>query len=472
MDKLKARLVAQGFSQQFGIDYDETFAPVAKMTTVRTLLSVAAIKHWCINQMDVSNAFLHGALQEEVYMALPQGYTSYGCQITPCTATGGVIRPKPGDMVCKLVKSLYGLKQAPRQWFSKLTSALLAYGFQQSKADYTLFTKHCDNGDFLVILIYVDDMILAATNEAAMTTLKQYLHSKFHMKDLGVLSYFLGLEISSSPTGFFLCQRKYIQDLLSDMHMEHSKPLQLPMGSHIKLTQFAGKPLTSPDVFRRLIGKLIYLTVTRPDIAFAVQILSQFMHAPTEDHLATAKHVLRYLRSTVDLGISLSASSASSLTGYCDSDWGSCCDTRKSTTGFCILLGSSPISWKVKKQSVVARSTAEAEYRAMAITCCEIVWILALLQDLGVTGLTPVTLYCDNQAALHISANPVFHERTKHIEVDCHYIRDQLVAHRIQPAYVSSHEQVADIFTKSLPVSQHQYLLSKLSVCRASPHST
>jgi len=275
VDKLKARLVAQGYSQQFGIDYDETFAPVAKMTTVRTLLTVAAIKQWCVNQMDVSNAFLHGDLQEEVYMALPQGYTSYGCKITPQYAeTEGVIRPKPGDMVCKLVKALYGLKQAPRQWFTKLTSALLAYGFQQSKADYTLFTKNCKNGDFLVILIYVDDMILAATNEGAMVKLKTYLHSKFHMKDMGVLSYFLGLEITSSSTGFFLCQRKYIQDLLVDMHMEYSKPLQLPLGSHIKLTQFAGKPLSSPDIFRRLVGKLIYLTITRPDIAFAVQVLS------------------------------------------------------------------------------------------------------------------------------------------------------------------------------------------------------
>ena len=315
-------------------------------------------------------------------------------------------------------------------------------------------------------------MIVTATNEATMVKLKNYLHSKFHMKDLGILSYFLGLEITSSSTGFFLCQRKYIQDLLSDMHMEYSKPLQLPMGSHIKLTQFAGKKLTSPKVFRRLVGKLIYLTITRPNIAFAVQVLSQFMHAPTEDHLAAAKHVLRYLRSTADLGILLSASSTPSLTGYCDSDWGSCSDSRKSTTGFCILLGSSPISWKVKKESVVARSSAEAEYRAMATTCCEIISLLALLQDLSFTSLTPVTLYCDNQAALHISANPVFHERTKHIEVDCHYIRDQLVAHRIQLAYVSSHEQVADIFTKSLPVSQHQYLLSKLGVCSAFQHTT
>ena len=406
-------------------------------------------------------------------MTLPQGYTGFGCKITPHRArTGGVIRPQTGDLVCKLIKSLYGLKQAPRQWFTKLTAVLLAYGFHQSKADYTLFTKNYENGDFLALLIYVDDMILAASNETVLAELKYYLHSKFHMKDLGVLSYFLGLEITSSPKGFFLCQKKYIQDLLTEMHMNQSKPLQLPMGSHVKLTNFAGKKLSSPDVFRRLVGKLIYLTITRPDISFAVQVLSQFMHAPTEDHMAAAKHVLRYLRSTPDLGILLSANSSPTLTGYCDSDWGSCCDSRKSTTGFCILLGSAPVSWKVKKQTVVARSSAEAEYRAMATAYCEIIWLLSLLQDLGLTNLTPVTLYCDNQAALHISANPVFHERTKHIEIDCHYIRDQLIAQRIQPAYVTSHDQVADVFTKSLPVSQHQYLLSKLGVCSALPHST
>ena len=347
----------------------------------------------------------------------------------------------------------------------------MAYGFQQSKADYTLFTKHYDH-DFLAVLVYVDDMILTASHSSLLTALKQYLHTQFHMKDLGALHYFLGLEITHSSTGIFMCQKKYAQDLLTEMHMLHSKSLQLPMGTHVKLTNYKGKKLASPDVFRRLIGKLIYLTITRPDIAFAVQVLSQFMHEPTEEHLAAAKHILRYLNGTQGLGILLSNHTNMSLTGFCDSDWGSCCDSRKSTTGFCIMLGTSPIAWKVKKQSVVARSSAEAEYRAMASTCCEIVWLLALLKDLGLSKLTPVLLYCDNQAALHISANPVFHERTKHIEVDCHYIRDQLQAHRIQPAYVSSHEQLADIFTKPLPVSQHQYLLSKLGVVHAAQHST
>jgi len=315
-------------------------------------------------------------------------------------------------------------------------------------------------------------MILTGNNLAALTGIKNYLDTQFHMKDLGDLKYFLGLEIARSSKGIYICQRKYTLDLLEEMHMINSKPLQLPMGSHLKLTNYKGERLNNPDVFRRLVGKLIYLTITRPDIAFAVQVLSQFMHEPTEEHLAAAKHVVRYLKGTPGQGILLSSFANFSMTSFCDSNWGSCWDSRKSTTGFCILLGSSPISWKVKKQTVVARSSAEAEYRAMASTCCEIIWLLALLKDLGVINLTPVTLLCDNQAALYISANPVFHERTKHIEMDCHYIRDQLASKRIKPAYVRSKEQLADVFTKPLSVTQHQYLLSKLGVYSLFQHST
>ena len=269
-----------------------------------------------------------------------------------------------------------------------------------------------------------------------------------------------------------MCQRKYTLDLLQEMHMLNAKPLQLPMGSHLKLSAYGGKRLSDPEVYRRLIGKLIYLTITRPDISFAVQVLSQYMHEPAEEHLAAAKHVLRYLKSNPGQGILLSSQSMLKLARFCDSDWGSCGDSRKSTTGFCILLGHSPISWKVKKQTVVARSSAEAEYRAMATTCCEIVWLLTLFKDLGITNLAPVTLACDNQVALHIASNPVFHERTKHIEVDCHYVRDQLKHNCIAPIHVCSEEQLADVFTKPLPVSQHNYLLSKLGVYNIFQHST
>lgn len=234
------------------------------------------------------------------------------------------------------------------------------------------------------------------------------------------------------------------------------------MDSHLKLTLEKGDPLPDPSLYQRPIGKLIYLTITRPDIGFPVQLLSQFMHQPTTIHFQAAKRILRYLKGTISQGILLASSSSAQLTAYCDSDWASCPITRRSTTGYCIFLGSSPVSWKAKKQPVVARSSAEAEYRAMALTTCEVTWLTALLKDLGLTNLPPTVLRCDNKAALAIAANPVLHDKTKHVEIDCHYIRDQFKAGTIQAEHVSSTDQVADILTKVLSVKQHTAHMDKL----------
>lgn len=230
----------------------------------------------------------------------------------------------------------------------------------------------------------------------------------------------------------------------------------------IKLTPEKGELLSDPSVYQRLIGKLIYLTITRPDICFSVQLLSQFMQNPTTTHLQAAKRVLRYLLGTLSQGILLASSSAAKLTAYCDSDWAGCPTTRRSTSGYCIFLGQSPISWKAKKQSVVARSSAEAEYRSMALTTCEITWLKALLKDLGLKSLPPAVLKCDNKAAIAIAANPVLHEKTKHVDIDCHFIRDHLKAGHIKTEHTSSADQVADILTKVLPVKLHNQHVAKL----------
>ena len=282
------------------------------------------------------------------------------------------------------------------------------------------------------------------------------------MKDLCELRYFLGLEIDRSSAGFFVSQKKYTLDLLREYGVMGAKPLQLPMDPNLKLTADKGEPIPSPTTYQRLLGKLIYLTITRPDIAFTVQLLSQHMHMPTTVHMQAARRLLRYLLGSYSQGILLASSSGATLTAYCDSDWASCPMSRRFTSGYCILLGTSPISWKVKKQTVVARSSAEAEYRSMAITTCEVTWLTTLLKDLGLKHLPPAILNCDNQAALAIAANPVLHERTKHLEVDCHYIRDKIQSGDITTAYVPSKNQVADILTKILPVTQHQHLLAKL----------
>ncbi|KAJ4818592.1 Retroelement pol polyprotein-like [Rhynchospora pubera] len=446
VERYKARLVVLGNRQVEGIDFKETFAPVAKMVSVRTFLAVAVAKDWELHQMDVHNAFLHGDLHEEVYMRLPPGFAS----------------KYPGK-VCRLRKSLYGLRQAPRMWFSKLTKALQLYGFTQSYADYSLFTMKKGNV-FLAILVYVDDLVIAGNDSEAIVQFKQYLSCTFYMKDLGALKYFLGIEIARNRTGLYLCQRKYTLDIVAECGLLGGKPAAFPIEQNHNLSIASGKPMKDPERYRRLIGRLIYLTITRPDLCYSVHILAQFMHAPLDVHYDAAIRVMRYLKGSPGQGILLSANSDLTLYGYCDSDWATCPLTRRSLTGYFVMLGTSPISWKTKKQHTVSRSSAEAEYRSMATTACELTWLKTLLQSLGVSHAQPMKLMCDSQAALHIAANPVFHERTKHIEIDCHFVRDQIQAGCIVASHIRTNEQLADIFTKALGKRQFHYLLGKLGI--------
>ncbi|CAM8930112.1 unnamed protein product [Rhodiola kirilowii] len=448
IERYKARLVAKGFTQIEGIDYNETFAPVAKMTTVRCLLAVAAIRTWPIFQLDVDNAFLHGSLDEDVYMQLPPGYFK---------------SERAAGKVCKLTKSLYGLKQAPRQWFSKFTEALLDFGFIQSLNDYSLFTLQ-EGTDFTILLVYVDDVLLTGTSIALIDKIKAFIHDRFRIKDLGKLKYFLGLEVARNSTGIFLHQRKYALDLLTEHDMLECKPAKTALPIKHQLSLSTANLLDDPMPYRKLVGKLIYLTITRPDLSHSVHILSQFMSAPTEDHLKAAKRLLRYVKQAPAQGLFFSASSKLTLTAYCDADWAACPRTRRSTTGFCTLLGHSLISWKTKKQAIVSRSSAESEYRAMAAVCSEILWLIRLFSDMKAQVPTPISLHCDNQAALHIAKNPVFHERTKHIELDCHFIRHFINNNTIAATYIPTADQLADFLTKQLPSEHLHRLLSKLGV--------
>lgn len=242
--------------------------------------------------MDVKIAFLHGDLQELVYMNLPQGYLGKGYMFGE-KFDGKDVSNEPGK-VCKLIKSLYGLKTTPRQWYAKLSSALMKEGYNQSKTDYSLFTRENEKG-FIAILVYVDDLIITGSSMDMISQAKEYLKGHFNMKDMGELRYFLGIEADRSDAGIFMSQRKYIMDILHEYHMEGCKPLKLPMDAHVKLIHTSGTPLPNPEKYQRLIGKLIYLTITRPDISFIVHVLSQFMHAPSSAHYQAAIRVLRYL---------------------------------------------------------------------------------------------------------------------------------------------------------------------------------
>ena len=446
----KSRVVVMGNNQVEGEDFNETFAPVIKMTSVRMFLRLVAENQWEVFQMDVNNAFLHGDLEEEVYMKLPPGF-----------------RHTHPNKVCRLRKSLYGLKQAPRCWFKKLSDALLKFGFIQSYDDYSLFSYN-RKGIMLCVLIYIDDLLISGNDSRMVQKFKDYLSKCFSMKDMGKLKYFLGIEVSRGPEGIFLSQRKYTLDIIAETGNLGCKPAATPLEQNHQLSKVDSPVLTDPRKYKRLVGRLLYLLHTRPELSYSVHVLSQFMQTPKEAHWEAAQRIVRFLKGSPGRGIMLSSSPDMSLTTYCDSDWSSCPTTRRSLSAFVVLLGDSPISWKTKKQDTVSHSSAEAEYRAMSDALKEVKWLRKMLYGFDIKQV-PTRFFCDSKAAIHIATNPVFHERTKHVENDCHAVRDAVRDGLIVLHHIRTKEQVADILTKALGRVQFNALLSKLGVCDLHP---
>ena len=445
--RYKARLVANGKSQEIGVDCDETFSPVVKPATIRTVLHLAVTRDWPIRQLDVKNAFLNGDLDEVVYMHQPAGY----------------VDPLKPNHVCLLRRSLYGLKQAPRAWNTRFATVARQIGFKQSISDPSLFVLK--RGSHLAyLLLYVDDIALTASSTSLLDTIVQSLNKEFEMTDLGQLHHFLGITFTRSTSGLFLHQRSYASDIIARAGMSNCKPCLTPVDTQGKLSDDAGPPVEDPTLYRSLAGALQYLTFTRPDISFAVQQICLFMHDPRESHFNALRRIIRYLQGTLTLGLHFYKSSATSLIAYTDADWAGCPSTRRSTSGFCIFFGDNLISWSSKRQPTVSRSSAEAEYKGVANAVSEATWLRNLLLGLHVPMTRATLVYCDNISAVYLSSNPVKHQRTKHIEIDIHFVREKVALGHIRVLHVPSAHQYADIFTKGLPSPLFLDFRSSLSI--------
>ncbi|GJU24105.1 ribonuclease H-like domain-containing protein [Tanacetum coccineum] len=447
LSRYKARLVANGSSQQLGVDFDETFSPVVKPATIRTVLSLVVSRRWPIHQLDVKNAFLNGDLSETVYMHQPPGF----------------VDSRYPHHVCLLQRSLYGLKQAPRAWFQRFAGYATRAGFSPSRCDSSLFI-YTQGSQVAYLLIYVDDIILTASSSVLLRQIIDSLHKEFDMTDLGALNYFLGISVVRHSTGLFLSQKKYALQLLERAHMVNCNPSRTPVDTDSKLGP-DGVPVQDPTLYRSLAGGLQYLTFTRPNLSYAVQQICLYMHDPREPHFAALKRIMRYVQGTLDLGLHLYASATTSLVGYTDADWAGCPSTRRSTSGYCVFLGDNLLSWSAKRQHTISHSSAEAEYRGVANVVTETAWIRNLLRELHSPLLTATLVYCDNVSAAYMSANPVQHQRTKHIEIDIHFVRDMVKAGHVRILHVPSRFQYADIFTKGLPSALFKDFRSNCSNC-------
>jgi hypothetical protein len=400
-----------------------------------------------MHQLDVNNAFLQGALTEEVFMDQPPGMKD-------------VQHP---TYVCKLHKAIYGLRQSPRAWHDSLKTFILSYGFQTSKSDPSLFLYQ--SGDTMAyFLVYVDDLLLTGNNSTFMQHFIEALSQRFSLKNMGQPHYFLGIEIIQTSAGIFLSQHRYIRELLQRFDMEGAKPSPTPLSSTAILQLNDGTPSTDATEYRRIIGGLQYLNLTRPDLSYSINKLSQFMHKPTTLHLQHLKRILRYIKETMNRGLMLRRTIANNLLAYSDADWGGNCDDRTSTSAYIIFFGGNPISWLSRKQRTVARSSTEAEYRAVATTTAELMWLQNLLHELRIHMHDPPRLLCDNVGATYLCSNPVLHSRMKHISLDYHFVREQVQTNKLIVTHVSTKDQLADLLTKPLPMAKFNELTSKIKV--------
>ncbi|GJU55323.1 retrovirus-related pol polyprotein from transposon TNT 1-94 [Tanacetum coccineum] len=451
--KNKARLVARGYRQEEGIDFEESFAPVARLEAIRIFLAFAAHMNMVVYQMDVKTAFLNGNLREEVYVSQPDGF----------------VDPDKPNYVYKLKKALYGLKQAPRAWYDMLSSFLISNDFSKGSVDPTLFIRR-EGKELLLVQIYVDDIIFAASTPELCDLFAKIMCSKFKMSMMGKISFFLGLQISQSPRGIFINQSKYALESLKKYGFESCDPVDTPMVEKSKLDEDKEGKAVDPSHYRGMIGTLLYLTASRPDLQFAICMCARYQARPTEKHLNAVKRIFRYLKGTVHRGLWYPKDSSFALTAFADADHAGCQDTRRSTSGSIQLLGDRLVSWSSKRQKSAAISSTEAEYIALSGCCAQVLWMRSQLTDYGF-GFNKIPMYCDNKSAIALCCNNVQHSRSKHIDIRFHFIKEHVENGVIELYFVNTEYQLADIFTKALGRERIEFLINKLGMRSFTPET-
>ncbi|GJU12198.1 retrovirus-related pol polyprotein from transposon TNT 1-94 [Tanacetum coccineum] len=446
MIRNKARVVSKGYIQQEGIDFKESFAPVARLEAVRLFIAYAAHKSFPIYQIDVKTAFLNGPLKEEVYVNQPDGF----------------IDPHHPDKVYHLKKALYGLNQAPRTWYDELSNFLLSKGFSKGSIDPTLFiTKHGE--DILLVQIYVDDIIFGSTNPKLSKRFEELMHNKFEMSMMGELKFFLGIQIHQSPCGIFINQAKYAQEILIKHGMTSCDSIGTPMATKHLDADVSGTPVDQTK-YRSMIGALMYLTASRPDIVHATCYCACYQARPTEKHLTAVKWIFWYLKNTINMGLWYPKDIGFELTAFSDSDHSGCLDSRKITSGGIQFLGGDKlVRWSSKKQDCTSMSTAEAEYVSLSACCAQVLWLRTQLTDYGFY-FEKIPIYCDSKVAIAISCNLIQHSRTKHIDVRYHFIKEQVEKGIVELFFVGTEYQLADLFTKALSEDSFKYLIRRLGM--------
>lgn len=441
-EKFKARYVAKGYTQIKGINYDETFSPTARISSVRMLIQLAVQENMLVHQMDVKTAFLNAPIDTEIYVKQPKGYIQ-------------------GDEVdvLKLNKSLYGLKQSGKNWNNMLHVFLIHENFQQSLVDYCVYVKEND-GVLTILVVWVDDILIACSSSGALLDIKTALNRKFKMKDIGTISYFLGIEFKCNENEIEMSQQKYVDKILIKFNMSECKPKLIPCELGMSNTSTDERDFEDISLYREITGSLIYLmTSTRPDLCYVVSMLSQHLAKPKMSHYAIAKQTLRYLKGTKCKTLKFSRCAKSfEIVGYSDSDWANNVNDRRSISGMLFLMGEGLISWKSKKQSVIALSTCEAEYIALSSCVQEAKFLQQLYADMMGAHRKQIKVYVDNQSAIALAKNPINHQRSKHIDVRFHFVRQEIENQNIALQYIPTEFNKADAFTKPLSAKRIKLL--------------